>query len=65
MPLYITRACNIQMRNDYFYSVEWAYPETLRGQDDSLQLCAVPNCNPFPFCCRTDLVDGEYALDQL
>ena len=44
------------MKNDYLFAMEWGYPETLRGQDDTLQLCANPHCSPFPYCCRTDLV---------
>lgn len=53
-----------QAKNDFMYAMEWATPETLRGQDDSVQLCANPNCSPFPYCCRTELVE-DHDIEHL
>ena len=49
----------IQIRSDFLDGLEWAIPELLVSNDDSAQPCADPGCEPFPYCCRVNMLSHD------
>ena len=56
---------NYQVYKAFLEDLEWGTPQVLVGQDDEIQPCAVPGCEPFPYCCRTDQLSQDQTLAWL